>query len=64
MTEESRFLIAALAPTVTGLVAIATTLVLGGRLEARIDRISDDLKVFYRDIGKHEARLDSLERKQ
>ena len=32
---------------------------LRGELSGRIDRITDDLKVFYRDFGKHERRIDS-----
>ncbi len=29
----------------------------------RIDRISDDLKQFYRTLGQHDSRLDGLEKK-
>jgi outer membrane murein-binding lipoprotein Lpp len=30
----------------------------------RIDRIADDLKQFYLMLGKHDGRLDAIERKQ
>ena len=91
ITEDSKFLLAALAPTVTGLAAIATALILGGRMESRMDKLESslnrveaalstridrveaalstriermqaDLIVFYRDLGKHDGRLDALER--
>jgi hypothetical protein len=29
-------------------------------LSSRIDRISDDLKQFYRTLGQHDARLDAM----
>jgi hypothetical protein len=32
-------------------------------LAGRIDRMSDDLKQFYRTLGQHDARLDGLEKK-
>lgn len=32
-------------------------------LNGRIDRISDDLKHFYRDLGRHEEALDNLKDK-
>jgi hypothetical protein len=42
---------------------------LSGRLDrmqsemnARIDRMSDDMKQFYRTLGQHDARLDSMEK--
>ena len=42
---------------------------LSGRLDrmqsemnARIDRIGDDMKQFYRTLGQHDARLDSMEK--
>lgn len=44
---------------------------LGGRMDhisdtltGRIDRISDDLKQFYRDLGRHEEALDNLKNKE
>jgi hypothetical protein len=33
------------------------------RLGARIDRISDDLKVFYRDLGRHDADIANLKQR-
>jgi hypothetical protein len=33
------------------------------QLSGRIDRISDDLKHFYRDLGRHEKAIEHLERK-
>jgi len=33
------------------------------RIEGRIDRIADDMKQFYMILGKHDARLDHLEKK-
>jgi hypothetical protein len=38
---------------------------LGGRmdrLETRMDRLEADLREFYRTLGQHDARLDSLEK--
>jgi hypothetical protein len=32
-------------------------------LSGRIDRMSDDLKLFYRDLGRHEKAIEILERK-
>lgn len=32
-------------------------------LSGRIDRISDDLKHFYRDLGRHEEAIDQLKSK-
>jgi hypothetical protein len=34
------------------------------RVEARLARIEADLREFYRTIGLHEARLDTLEKRQ
>jgi len=33
------------------------------RVESRLDRIEADLREFYRTIGLHEARLDTLEKR-
>jgi|GEM_PF-4196148 len=32
-------------------------------LSGRIDRVSDDLKHFYRDLGRHEKAIENLEHK-
>jgi tetrahydromethanopterin S-methyltransferase subunit G len=32
-------------------------------LSGRVDRVGDDLKQFYRDLGRHESRLDNIEKK-
>jgi hypothetical protein len=34
-----------------------------GRVESRLDRIEADLREFYRTIGQHETRLDTLEKR-
>ena len=36
---------------------------LQSEMNARIDRISDDMKQFYRTLGHHDGRLDSLEKR-
>ena len=33
------------------------------RLGSRIDRIADDLKVFYRDLGRHDADITNLKQR-
>ena len=33
------------------------------RVESRLDRIEADLREFYRTIGQHETRLDTLEKR-
>ena len=34
------------------------------RLETRLDRIEADLREFYRTLGRHDARLDNLEKRR
>ncbi len=34
-----------------------------GRVESRLDRIEADLREFYRTIGQHEVRMDTLEKR-
>lgn len=36
---------------------------MGTRLDGRIDRISDDMRQFYRTLGQHDGRLDAVEKR-
>ncbi len=65
-----QLLIAAGLPTATGLVSIALALTLNGRLESRmdhfesrLDRMAADLSQFYLMLGKHDGKIESLEKR-
>ena len=58
-----QLLVAAGLPTATGLITIALALVLNGRLESRMDRMAADLSQFYLLLGKHDGKIEALEKR-
>ena len=65
MTNTQFYLLlgATLASVSTTLAGVIWARVDTHQLTGRIDRISDDLKQFYRDLGRHEEAIETLKEK-
>lgn len=50
-------------PTVIVLIGILLNSTANSRIEAKLDRMQADLSQFYKDLGKHEGKIEIIERK-